>query len=591
VTQTPAETYADDKHRYRLDSRIATGGMGEVWRATDTALGRTVAVKLLKAEYADDATFRSRFETEARHAAALSHPGVAGVFDVGEGSALDGSGKPRPYLVMELVDGQPLSALLVSGRELDPVAVRDLMAQTGDALGAAHRAGIVHRDVKPANLMVTPGGVVKVTDFGIARAADGVGITRTGAVMGTPQYLSPEQAEGKPATARSDVYALGVVTFECLSGRRPFEADSPVATALAHLRQPVPSLPDHVPAELTTVVSRALSKDPEERYADGTAFAAALRDPVTAATQVVPGSGGGAGAAGAAAAGLAAGALGGAALADAGDEQDHTRVMGATGAQAAYSPDPTPADGTGYDGYDDGYGAPVAPPPATGSLRPDDDEPRRSSTGLIVAAVLAAVLLIVVIVLLVNSAGDDDEPTANPDPTTSAPSTPSQTPTQGQTTSEAPEPTETGPAPVVIDSADYEGDPVDDVDARLSALGLNVARNEIENPGGEQEGIVESVNPDGTLLEGDQVTVNYYGAEPTPEPTEEPEPSSPSTTTSPSSNEPTEPTEPTETGPANRGRGPGSAGGPGAAAGPGGPGGAGGPDAGGGPAGRTELDD
>jgi len=565
VTQTPAESYADDKHRYRLDSRIATGGMGEVWRATDTALGRTVAVKLLKAEYADDATFRSRFETEARHAAALSHPGVAGVFDVGEGSALDGSGKPRPYLVMELVDGQPLSALLVPGRELDPDAVRDLMAQTGDALGAAHRAGIVHRDVKPANLMVTPGGVVKVTDFGIARAADGVGITRTGAVMGTPQYLSPEQAEGKPATVRSDVYALGVVTFECLAGRRPFEADSPVATALAHLRQPVPSLPDHVPAELATVVTRALSKDPEERYADGAAFAAALRDPVTAATQVVPGSGGGAGAAGAAAAGLAAGALGGAALANAADdEQGRTQVMGATGAQAAYSPDPTPADGTGYDdGYDhidgSGYGAPVAPPPATGSVRPEDEDeaPRRSSTGLIVASVLAAVLLIVVVVLLVNSAGDDDEPSATTtDPTRSATPSPSQTPTETQEqTPEEPEPSDTGPAEVTINSADYEGDPVDDVVSRLSGLGLNVARNEIENPGGQTEGIVESVNPDGTLREGDQVTVNYYGAEPAPDPTEDPEPST-SPSTSPSSDEPTEPTDPTETGQSNRELGP-----------------------------------
>ena len=173
TTQTPEqpERFADDARRYRLDSRIATGGMGEVWRATDTSLDRQVAVKLLKHEYADDPTFRSRFEIEARHAAALQHPGIAAVFDVGESQAsgvADGSGIPRPYLVMELVDGQPLSALLRPGEGLDPAAVRDLLAQAGDAIGAAHRAGIVHRDIKPANLLVTPDRRIKITDFGIA---------------------------------------------------------------------------------------------------------------------------------------------------------------------------------------------------------------------------------------------------------------------------------------------------------------------------------------------------------------------------------------------------------------------------------------
>src|SRR5687768_1612174 len=140
--------------------------MGEVWRGTDTVLGRSVAVKLLKAEYADDATFRSRFETEARHAASLHHPGVAAVYDFGEAGATAGSEVHRPYLVMELVDGQPLSALLVAGQPLDPDVAGDLMAQAADAIGAAHAAGIVHRDVKPANLLVTPGGTVKITDFG-----------------------------------------------------------------------------------------------------------------------------------------------------------------------------------------------------------------------------------------------------------------------------------------------------------------------------------------------------------------------------------------------------------------------------------------
>jgi len=280
VSETPdGGSFVDEARRYELGSRIATGGMGEVWRGTDTVLNRSVAIKLLKAEYADDATFRSRFEIEARHAASLHHPGVAAVYDFGEAGPAGGSTVHRPYLVMELVDGQPLSALLLPGQPLDPDVTKDLMAQAADAIGAAHTAGIVHRDVKPANLLVTPTGTVKITDFGIARAAEGMALTETGQVMGTPQYLSPEQAQGLTATPASDVYSLGVVAFECLAGRRPFVADTAVATALAHLREPVPDLPPDIPSDLAAVVRRAMSKAPDERFADGTAFAAALRDP------------------------------------------------------------------------------------------------------------------------------------------------------------------------------------------------------------------------------------------------------------------------------------------------------------------------
>ena len=264
-------------HRYRLDSRVATGGMGEVWKATDTLLDREVAVKVLKTEYADDPLFRTRFQAEARNAAALHHSGVASVFDFGDVPSDDGSGSPRPYLVMELVPGQPLSALLRGDEPMPADTAADLVAQAADAIDTAHSMGIVHRDVKPANILVTPAGQVKITDFGIARAADAVGLTQTGEVLGTPHYISPEQAAGEPATPASDIYSLGVVLFECLAGRRPFQADTPVLTALSHLREPVPPLPDTVPAQLRDTVARALSKDPAQRFRSAADMAIALR--------------------------------------------------------------------------------------------------------------------------------------------------------------------------------------------------------------------------------------------------------------------------------------------------------------------------
>ena len=262
--------------RYRLGRLIATGGMGEVWAATDTLLEREVAVKLLKREYAEDATFRSRFAGEARSAGALQHPHVASVLDYGEIS--EGQESPVPFLVMELVDGRPLSRLLAAGTPLEPEVAAGLMAQAAEGVAAAHALGVVHRDVKPGNLLVTEHGQVKVTDFGVARAADTVPLTATGHIVGTPHYLSPEQAQGSSATPASDVYSLGIVLYECLAGRKPFVGDSPVATALMQIREPLPPFPESVPRRLQNIVRVATAKDPAARYATAAGFAAALRD-------------------------------------------------------------------------------------------------------------------------------------------------------------------------------------------------------------------------------------------------------------------------------------------------------------------------
>ena len=254
--------------RYRLEERIATGGMGEVWRARDELLDREVAVKLLKREYADDAGFVERFRAEARHTAGLAHPSIAGVYDYGEGAGTS-------YLVMELVPGEPLSAVISREGRLTPGRTLDIVAQAARALDVAHQGGVIHRDVKPGNILVCADGTVKLTDFGIARAISGTPVTQTGIVMGTAHYLSPEQGNGREVTPASDVYSLGVVAYECLAGRRPFEADTPVGIAMAHLYEDAPALPVDVPEEVSDLVAQAMAKEPDDRFASAAAFAKA----------------------------------------------------------------------------------------------------------------------------------------------------------------------------------------------------------------------------------------------------------------------------------------------------------------------------
>jgi eukaryotic-like serine/threonine-protein kinase len=258
--------------RYALTGRIAVGGMGEVWAATDTVLDRTVAVKLLNPGLSSEGDFVERFRAEARHTAALQHPNIATVFDYGED---DGTA----YLVMELVPGQPLSQIIAERAPLSAQETVAILIQAATALAAAHDGGVVHRDVKPANIMVTPDGTVKLTDFGISRAVDAVPLTQTGQVLGTAQYLSPEQALGQSATPASDIYALGVVGHEMLTGERPFDTGSVVSTALAHVNNPPPPLPDTVPSGLRDVICAAMAKDPADRPASAADMAHALGMP------------------------------------------------------------------------------------------------------------------------------------------------------------------------------------------------------------------------------------------------------------------------------------------------------------------------
>ena len=261
--------------RYRLDERVGAGGMGEVWRATDEVLGRAVAVKVMLPALLDEPGFGQRFFAEARAMASVRHPGVAAIHDYRSDSA-------GAFLVMEYVEGEALSRTLGRVGRLDAATTMSLVGQAADALQAAHDMGIVHRDVKPGNLLIRPDGTVVLTDFGIARAQAYTALTTDGAVLGTPSYLAPEQVLGEAATPRSDVYALGVVAYECLAGRRPFSGENPFAVAMQRVREAPPALDGDVPGPVRAVVDRALATDPAHRWR-------CAADLAVAARQAVPG--------------------------------------------------------------------------------------------------------------------------------------------------------------------------------------------------------------------------------------------------------------------------------------------------------------
>jgi eukaryotic-like serine/threonine-protein kinase len=276
--------------RYSAARLIGGGGMGEIFLAEDRALSRWVAVKLLAERFAEDRSLRARFTREALAAARLStHPHVVTIFDVGEW-------RGRPFIVMEYLSGGALSERSREG-PVSPRQALDWLGQTGEALDAAHAEGIVHRDVKPANLLLNERDEVHVADFGVARILDETtsGLTAAGTVLGTAGYLSPEQAQGQPATTASDLYSLGVVAYELLTGGRPFERDSATAEAAAHIHEPVPPASERgvgLPRSVDAVFERALAKDPERRYRSAGAFAAALGSALaedeTARTRVLP---------------------------------------------------------------------------------------------------------------------------------------------------------------------------------------------------------------------------------------------------------------------------------------------------------------
>lgn len=474
--------------RYALTDRIAIGGMGEVWKAKDRVLGRIVAVKILKEEYNGDPNFLQRFRAEARHTALLNHPGVANVFDYGEeeGSA---------FLVMELVPGEPLSNIIERQKTLAPDTVLNYIGQTARALAAAHAQGLVHRDVKPGNLIITPDNRVKVTDFGIARLADQVPLTATGQVMGTAQYLAPEQATGQTATGSSDIYSLGIIGYECLAGRRPFTGESQIAIALAQVNDPPPPLKDSVPETVRALLMSMLAKDPKDRPATAGALATAVdairRGDEDAAVAAVPGM---------------------RPFLDLPDDdatqafepvrdeptqvldRDRTAAAAATGAAAAGGPRPITAELDVVDG-------PEAPgeDPGTGPARPEERRERRS-----VWTWLLPVLLVLLLVagllwffLLREPAPVSQEP--SPTGTVSTSTVPSEpTPPAAE---------QPGADTVEVLAARYEGRPVDEVVQELSDLGFPVERE--GRTADEEQNTVLSLNPVGQVARSTTITVVY----------------------------------------------------------------------------------
>jgi serine/threonine-protein kinase len=446
--------------RFALTGHIATGGMGEVWAATDTVLGREVAVKILRAELVDSAVFLKRFRAEARHLAALTHSGIASVYDYGEDLEDD---RRTAYLVMELVPGEPLSEVMARRGALPAETVLSILAQSAEALHAAHEMGVVHRDVKPGNLLVLENGTVKVTDFGIARAVNSVPITEVGQVIGTAKYMSPEQASGAEATPASDIYSLGVIGYEMLAGCPPFTTENPAALAMAHVHESPEPLPGTVPAEVRAVIAQALAKDPADRPADALTFARELRRLSATAP-------------------LASADAGPATIAmPLGDREESTRVMTKPAAGPATDIMPAPPDA----------------PDVADFVLPELRRSRAPRRRWIIA--LAAIAGIVVLAAVVSTRGNGigDTPA-----TTTAPAT---TPAVATTAATV--------ASVTVDPNAVVGQPAADAERLLRAAGLNVRVRDVDAPD-VPGGIVTGVDPSGPVEPGATVTLDVSNTKP-----------------------------------------------------------------------------
>jgi serine/threonine protein kinase len=435
--------------RYQLDDRIAAGGYGEVWRATDLVLGRRVAVKLLLAQHVQQAETLARFRAEAQRAGALNHQNIARVYDYVEPNP-----PQPPFLVMELIDGPSLAQVLTDG-PLPPAQVMDIIAGAASGLQAAHDAGLVHRDIKPANLLLPRNGPVKITDFGISYAADSAPMTASGMLVGTAGYMAPERLGAGPVTGAADLYALGIVGYESLAGSPPFTG-TPLEIAVAHRDQPLPPLPASVPAGVVGLIGALIAKDPAARPAsagDVAKWATSQHDMLVGATRsdlAMPPGMTGPGMAGPGMAGPATpGAWG-----------SPSRTVAAQTPQSPYTLQASQGPPTPQ--------GPYAPPDPYGSQDPygPQDPPRRRRKGPLIAALAAVVVIAAVAIALVLSRSAGSTPpapaattsvapsvtgaataTTAPPPTTAAPSAPAQRPTTAPThaPTTAPPPTTTAP--------------------------------------------------------------------------------------------------------------------------------------------------
>ena len=467
--------------RYRLTRRIAVGGMGEVWEAEDTRLDRNVAVKVLKADLSGDAEFLTRFRIEARTTASLNHPGIAAVHDYGETASMPDGPEDTAYLVMELVEGEPLASIIARGR-LTVDRTLDVLQQAGTALQAAHERGLVHRDVKPGNILVTPAGKVKITDFGIAKAADAAPVTRNGMVMGTAHYIAPEQALGHDAEPASDVYALAVCGYECLTGHRPFRSENAVTVAMMHIRDIAPPLPPDVPSGPRALIEATLVKDPRQRYRNGGEFAAAI---------------------GAIRAGRPLPTPSGLAMATG-------PVMTHPGLQMSH-----PASQPGFPPVQPGMHSGQHPlphnTPHTGTFRPLPIPPRSQGKARAVLWVMVGLLVVVLIVLgvfalraVLKNTGDAGM--GSPVPTGARAAQNSQPSLAGD-----PGPTDKIPGkPVVrVEKSDYLDLPVNEATERLAGYGLQPESQTSagEQPREQKRCLVSDVSPTGEVAIGSRVRV------------------------------------------------------------------------------------